>query len=78
MVMRVLAVLALLALLLGVLGCNVGPFADGAQGVTASEAAGVYPGRAWQQAKTPEELGWSSEKLAQAQAYAEKIGSAHV
>jgi CubicO group peptidase (beta-lactamase class C family) len=41
-----------------------------------SEAA--YPGEAWQKAATPEELGWSSEKLAAARAYSEKIGSAAV
>ena len=41
-------------------------------------AGGVYPGDTWQQATTPEELGWSSEKLAIAKAYAEKIDSAAV
>lgn len=39
---------------------------------------GVYPGEVWQKATTPEELGWSSEKLAAARAYSEKIGSAAV
>jgi CubicO group peptidase (beta-lactamase class C family) len=42
----------------------------------ASEAA--YPGESWQKAAAPEELGWSSEKLAAARAYSEKIGSAAV
>ena len=42
-------------------------------------AAGkVYPEINWQKAKTPEQLGWSSEKLADARAYSEKIGSAAV
>jgi CubicO group peptidase (beta-lactamase class C family) len=39
---------------------------------------GVYPGEVWQKAMTPEELGWSSEKLAAARAYSERIGSAAV
>ena len=38
----------------------------------------VYPEINWQKAKTPEQLGWSSEKLADARAYSEKIGSAAV
>jgi CubicO group peptidase (beta-lactamase class C family) len=39
---------------------------------------GVYPDEVWQKATTPEELGWSSEKLAAARAYSERIGSAAV
>jgi hypothetical protein len=39
---------------------------------------GVYPGESWQKATTPEQLGWSSEKLAAARAYSERIGSAAV
>ena len=38
----------------------------------------VYPGEVWQKATTPEQLGWSSEKLARAQEYSERIGSAAV
>jgi CubicO group peptidase (beta-lactamase class C family) len=38
----------------------------------------VYPGENWDKAATPEDLGWSSEKLAQARAYSERIGSAAV
>lgn len=38
----------------------------------------IYPGRYWQKAETPEQLGWSSKKLAQAQAYSRRIGSAAV
>ena len=38
----------------------------------------VYPGNIWRKARTPEELGWSSEKLSVAQAYSERIGSAAV
>jgi CubicO group peptidase (beta-lactamase class C family) len=38
----------------------------------------IYPGDVWQKANTPEELGWSSEKLAVARAYSERIGSAAV
>jgi len=40
--------------------------------------AGIYPGETWQRATSPEQLGWSSEKLAAARAYSEKIGSAAV
>ena len=38
----------------------------------------VYPEENWQKAETPEQLGWSSEKLAEARTYSEKIGSAAV
>ena len=37
-----------------------------------------YPGKNWQQARSPEELGWSSEKLKRARKYSEAIGSAAV
>jgi len=43
-----------------------------------STSKGVYSGKVWQKATTPEQLGWSSEKLAAARAYSEKIGSAAV
>jgi len=38
----------------------------------------IYPGESWPKANSPEPLGWSSEKLATAQAYSEWIGSAAV
>ncbi len=41
-------------------------------------AQDTYPGEDWPWAETPEALGWSTEKLAEAQAYAERIGSAAV
>ena len=41
-------------------------------------AGEVYPGETWQWDRPPEKLGWSSAKLAAAQAYSEKIGSAAV
>ena len=44
----------------------------------AGEAAGVYPGKSWQRMASPEQLGWSSEKLDAARAYSEQIGSAAV
>ena len=37
-----------------------------------------YPGKSWQKTKTPEQHGWSSEKLSSARAYSERIGSAAV
>jgi CubicO group peptidase (beta-lactamase class C family) len=40
--------------------------------------SGVYPGEVWQEATTPEQLGWSSEKLARAREYSDRIGSAAV
>jgi CubicO group peptidase (beta-lactamase class C family) len=40
--------------------------------------AAVYPGAEWAWASSPESLGWSSDKLAAARAYAERIGSAAV
>jgi CubicO group peptidase (beta-lactamase class C family) len=41
-------------------------------------AEAVYPGETWQQAKTPEELGWSSEQLAEGRTFADRLGSAAV
>jgi len=38
----------------------------------------TYPGKAWEKAKRPEDLGWSTEKLAEAKAYSRWIGSAAV
>jgi len=38
-------------------------------------AEAVYPGEHWQKAESPEQLGWSSEKLLLAREYAKKIGS---
>jgi CubicO group peptidase (beta-lactamase class C family) len=38
----------------------------------------MYPGGTWQEAATPEQLGWSSDKLAKAREYSERIGSAAV
>ncbi len=38
----------------------------------------TFPAEAWVWAETPEALGWSSEKLAMARAYADRIGSAAV
>ena len=38
----------------------------------------MYPGEHWQKPETPEQLGWSSEKLAEARAYSKQIGSAAV
>jgi CubicO group peptidase (beta-lactamase class C family) len=41
-------------------------------------AKGSYPGENWQKVATPEQLGWSSGKLALARAYSKNIGSAAV
>ena len=37
---------------------------------------GAYPGEHWSKAASPEEMGWSSEKLAEAKAFSERIGTA--
>ena len=39
---------------------------------------GVYPDRHWQKAQTPEQFGWSSDKLAAARNYSKKIDTAAV
>jgi len=44
----------------------------------AGEPIGIYPGKSWRKTKTPEQLGWSSEKLDVARAYSKQIGSAAV
>ena len=38
----------------------------------------AYPGEHWQKAETPEQLGWSSAKLAEARTYSKQIGSSAV
>ena len=43
-----------------------------------AEAGVVYPGENWDWAESPEESGWSSEKLTAAKAFGEQIGSAAV
>lgn len=42
------------------------------------ESSGLYPGQQWHKAETPEQLGWSSEKLSEARAYSKQIGSSAV
>ena len=42
------------------------------------KSAGLYPGEHWHKVGTPEQLGWSYEKLAEARAYSKQIGSAAV
>ena len=37
-----------------------------------------YPGKIWEKAPSPEEVGWSSKKLKEARAYSERIGSGAV
>ena len=64
MKLRILTLVTLLVMLLGLAAC--------------SGKADVDSGETWQKATSPEELGWSSEKLAVAQAYSENIGSAAV
>lgn len=68
---RILVVLVVLLVLAAcALKANWAPHGDSSKG--------VYPGSTWQKVETPEQLGWSSEKLAAARAYSEKIGSAAV
>lgn len=64
MKLRILTLVTLLVMLPGLAACG---------GET-----DVDSGETWQKATSPEELGWSSEKLAVAQTYSEKIGSAAV
>ena len=42
------------------------------------DSRSVYPEENWHMVQTPEQIGWSSIKLAEAHAYSEKIGSAAV
>jgi hypothetical protein len=68
-----------LALLLT--GCDqpaVAPTPDAVQVPVDSAAGAVYPGRTWQSAETPEDLGWSSAKLAVAREFSEQLDSAAV
>ena len=67
-----LVISSILAVLLT--SCKTTPQWVPSDGVTGK----VYPEENWQKAQTPEKLGWSSEKLAEARVYSEKIGSAAV
>ena len=62
------------ALALGLANCAAKPVWEPYQGA----AKGLYPGQHWQMAANPKNLGWSSEKLAQAKKYAKTIGSSAV
>ena len=42
------------------------------------QSGGLYPGKHWHKVETPEKLGWSSDKLAEAHAYSKQIGTAAV
>ena len=73
-----LAVLALTFLLTSCAQPAAAP-TDGSKATPQDDTAGgVYPGEVWQEAVTPEQLGWSSEKLAKAREYLERLGSAAV
>jgi CubicO group peptidase (beta-lactamase class C family) len=41
-------------------------------------SVGLYPAEHWHKVEAPEQLGWSSEKLAEARAYSKQIGSSAV
>jgi CubicO group peptidase (beta-lactamase class C family) len=72
--LRKLSVAIIVAALL-LAGCVSAAHAPGNRDVAQSA---VYPGADWAWASSPESLGWSSAKLAVAQAYAKRIGSAAV
>ena len=42
------------------------------------DSSRVYPEKNWHMVQTPEQISWSSIKLAEAHAYSQKIGSAAV
>ena len=63
--------LSLVALTLVLTGC-------GQPSASPAATPEVYPGATWQCVEEPKDLGWSSEKLAAAQEYAEKMGTAAV
>lgn len=64
----------ILLLLLVVVACQTTPQWAAYNGFNQD----VYPGKHWQKAKTPEQLGWSSEKLAAAREYSKTIDTAAV
>lgn len=64
---KIFRLLVMLAVLLGLAACGGKPTSQR-----------TYPGEVWQRTETPGELEWSSEKLAKARAYSERIGSAAV
>ena len=62
-------------LVIGLLtACQASPKWSPYEGMTTE----TYPGMHWQKVQSPEQLGWSSEKLAEARAYSKQIGSAAV
>ena len=77
------SLLVLGSAVLMMLGCVAPAAGDAGQTssvvIAVSQApGGVYPGEEWVWADRPESLGWSSEKLAEAQSYSETIGTAAV
>jgi CubicO group peptidase (beta-lactamase class C family) len=46
--------------------------------LTGCDRPGVFPGEDWQYAERPEDMDWSSEGLAEARAFSQRIGSAAV
>jgi CubicO group peptidase (beta-lactamase class C family) len=54
------------------------PLPAAVQTAPGNAAGAVYPGQTWQMAESPEELGWSSERLAEARAFADRLDSAAV
>ena len=61
----------LCALLIAVVACSPKPVWLPYDGISKA----IYPNEHWQKAIEPEQLGWSSEKLALAHQYSKKIGS---
>jgi CubicO group peptidase (beta-lactamase class C family) len=82
MTRRLFALILIAGLVLG--GCAptattpTAPPTPSTQGSGDTAQSPVYPGADWASANSPESMGWSSAKLAVAQAYAKRIGSAAV
>jgi CubicO group peptidase (beta-lactamase class C family) len=47
-------------------------------GYASSSPQAHYPGKSWERVKSPEEVGWSSQKLKEARDYSERTGSGAV
>ena len=65
-------------LLLIAILCNLTNFLHGSDSTTSCKKSDRIPGKVWMRYASPEQAGWSSEKLRKAKEFSEKIGSAAV
>ena len=66
---RTYTIYLIVAIIFASAACQMSPRWEPLEG----NLTGVYPGRKWQKVKSPESLGWSSEKLAEPGNFRKKL-----